>query len=88
MGLGLSGVLHREAELLATNLTKDLADVGVVHVGERLQDLPPLVFGPNHEGIHRPLDVWLVAVSAASLPKHSRFTDVVPYETKSGCPVI
>ena len=37
------------------SLTEDLGDVGVVHVGARLQDLPPLVLGPDHERVHRPL---------------------------------
>lgn len=38
-------------------LTQDLADGGVVHVGEGLQDPPALVLGPHHEGIHGSLDV-------------------------------
>ena len=41
-------------------LTEDLADAGVVHVREGLEDLPPLVFGPHHEGIHGSLDVAAV----------------------------
>jgi len=40
-----------------TRLTQDLADGGVVHVGEGLQDPPALVLGPHHEGIHGSLDV-------------------------------
>lgn len=43
-------------------LTKDLADVGVVHVWEGLEDLAALIFGPHHEGVHGSLDVGLVAV--------------------------
>lgn len=37
--------------------TQDLADGGVVHVRESLQDPPALILCPNHEGIHGPLDV-------------------------------
>lgn len=51
--------------------TEDLADVGVVHVGESLEDLSPLILGPNHEGVHRPLDVRLVVAATSSLPKYS-----------------
>ena len=51
--------------------TKDLADVGVVHVREGLQNLSPLVLGPHHEGVHRPLDVWLAAAATPSLPEYS-----------------
>jgi len=41
-------------------LTQDLADAGVVHVREGLQNLPPLVLRPHHEGVHGPLDVVVV----------------------------
>lgn len=44
------------------SLTQNLADVGIVHVGEGLEDLAPLVLGPHHECIHWPFNVWLVAV--------------------------
>lgn len=37
--------------------TQNLADGGVVHVRERLQDPPALILGPNHEGVHGPLYV-------------------------------
>lgn len=50
--------------------TENLADVGVVHVGEGLQDLSPLVLGPHHEGVHWPFDVWLIAAAAAALPEY------------------
>ena len=63
------------------NLTKDLADVGVVHVREGLQDLPPLIFGPHHEGIHGPLDMGLTAVPAPGFPEHSSLGDTSTYET-------
>lgn len=43
--------------LPSAGLTQDLADGGVVHVGEGLQDPPALVLGPHHEGIHGSLDV-------------------------------
>ena len=62
-------------------LTKDLADVGVVHVGESLQDLPPLVLGPHHEGVHGPLDVGLAVVPAPRLPEHSCLCDAAPCVT-------
>ena len=39
--------------------TQDLRDTGVVQVWTGLQDLPPFVLGPDHEGVHRPLDVVL-----------------------------
>lgn len=42
---------------LHAGLTQDLADGGVVHVREGLQDPPALVLGPYHEGIHGSLDV-------------------------------
>lgn len=51
--------------------TEDLADVGVVHIGEGLKYLSPLVFGPNHEGVHRPFDVRLVVVATTGLPEYS-----------------
>lgn len=51
--------------------TEDLADVGVVHIGEGLKYLSPLIFGPNHEGIHRPFDVRLVVVASTGLPEYS-----------------
>ena len=41
-------------------LTENLADAGVVHVWEGLEDLPSLVLGPHHEGVHGPLDVTAV----------------------------
>ena len=46
---------------------QDLGDVGVVQVRTRVQDLPPLVLGPDHEGVHRPLDVILL-VSRCLIP--------------------
>ena len=36
---------------------QDLGDVRVVQIGTRVQDLPPLVLGPDHKGVHRPLHV-------------------------------
>ncbi len=54
-----------------------------MHVREGLQDLPPLVFGPHHEGVHGPLDVGLTAVPAPCLPEHSRLCDIIPYVTQS-----
>lgn len=38
-------------------LTQDLADGGVVHVREGLEDPPALIFGPDHKGVHGSLDV-------------------------------
>lgn len=37
--------------------TQDLADGGVVHVRESLQDPPALILGPYHEGVHGSLYV-------------------------------
>lgn len=64
-------VLPLKADHVSVHLTEDLADVGVVHVGEGLENLSPLVLGPNHEGVHRPLDVRLSAATTPSLPKYS-----------------
>lgn len=51
--------------------TENLADVGVVHVREGLENLSPLVLSPDHEGVHRPLDVRLVAAATPRLPEYS-----------------
>jgi len=66
----LQSQTERWAEL-KQHFTEDLADIGVVHVGEGLQDLSPLVLGPNHEGVHRPLDVRLVAAPTPRLSEYS-----------------
>lgn len=55
---------------MSVSFTEDLADVGVVHVGEGLEDLSPLVLGPHHESVHRPFDVWFIAAAAAALPEY------------------
>lgn len=52
-------------------LTQNLAYVGIVHVGEGLEDLAPLVLGPHHECIHRPLNVGLVVVPSSGFPEDS-----------------
>lgn len=49
--------VHTCAPPPSARLTQDLADGGVVHVREGLQDPPALVLGPHHEGIHGSLDV-------------------------------
>ena len=41
---------------------QDLGDVGVVKIWTRVQDLPPLVLGPDHEGIHGSLHVILLVL--------------------------
>ena len=48
-------------------LTEDFADVGVVHVGTGLEDLASLLAGPDHEGVHGPLDVRLAGVRLLAL---------------------
>lgn len=48
-------------------LTQDLADGGVVHVREGLEDPPALILGPHHEGIHWSL---YVAWSGRGLSPH------------------
>lgn len=52
-------------------LTQYLADVGVVHVGKGLEDFPPLVLGPHHEGVHGTLYVGLVAATPPGFPINS-----------------
>ena len=37
-----------------------LGDLRVVHLWVVLSDLPPLQPGPDHEGVHRPLDVVIL----------------------------
>ena len=44
------------------SLTKDLADVGVVHVWTGLEDLAAFLTSPHHKGVHGPLDVRLVRI--------------------------
>ena len=39
-----------------------------MHVREGLEDLAPLVLGPDHEGVHGPLDVGLGSVTPSGLP--------------------
>ncbi len=48
-------------------LTQNLGDVGVVHVWAGLEDLPPLILGPDHERIHRALDVLAAVAVLARL---------------------
>ena len=40
-----------------------LGDLGVVHLGVLLRDLPTLDPGPDHESVHRPLDVLLLLLA-------------------------
>lgn len=64
----------KESSLLrhgSQSLTQNLADVGIVHVGEGLEDLAPLVLGPHHECIHWPFNVWLVAVPSPGFSEDS-----------------
>lgn len=53
------------------SLTQNLAYVGIVHVGESLEDLAPLILGPHHECIHWPFNVGLVVVSSPRFPEDS-----------------
>ncbi len=62
--LYLLGMIDRGA------LTEDLGDVRVVHVGTGLQDLPPLVLRPDHERVHRALDMRLAVAVFAWLPDY------------------
>lgn len=55
-------------------LTQNFAYVRVVHVGEGLQDLAPLVLGPHHESIHWPFNVGFVVVPSSSFPEDSRLS--------------
>lgn len=52
--------------------TQNLAYVGIVHVGESLEDLAPLIFGPHHERVHWSFNVGLVVVSSSGFPEDSR----------------
>ena len=47
---------------------QDLGDVGVVEIRTRVQDLPPLVLGPDHEGVHWPLHVIFLAPRSCLFP--------------------
>ena len=62
-------LLHLRAHGLPAG-AEDLGDAGVVEVGAGLQDLPPLVLGPDHEGVHGALDVVLVPGLAGLLWGH------------------
>jgi len=48
-------------------LAQNLRYVRVVHVWTLLEDLPALVLGPNHEGVHGPLDVRLGTLAPIAL---------------------
>ena len=52
------------------DLTEDLGDVRVVHVWAGLQDLLPLVLGPDHEGVHGSLDVRVAVTLPLGLPNN------------------
>jgi len=41
-------------------LTEYLADTGIVHVGTRLEYGPSFLARPDHERVHRPLDMLLL----------------------------
>lgn len=56
LGLLDEGSLLRVRQLSPSE-TQLFTDLGVVHVRLVLADLPPLHLAPDHEGIHRPLDV-------------------------------
>ena len=47
-------------------LTKSFRDLRVVHLWVVLSDLATLEPGPDHKGIHWPLDVILVALSTST----------------------
>ena len=52
------------------DLTEDLGDIRVVHVGAGLQDLLTLVLGPDHEGVHGSLDVRVPVTLTLGLPNN------------------
>jgi hypothetical protein len=58
LGLVDKGPLLRLREDLPLG-AEPLGDLGVVHLGVLLGDLASLHPGPDHEGVHRPLDVVL-----------------------------
>ena len=39
-----------------------------MHVRAGLEDLPPLILGPDHEGVHGPLDVRMAVTVLPTLP--------------------
>lgn len=47
--------------------SQDLGYVRVVHIRAGLEDLPALVFGPDHEGVHWSLDVGFAGFVATRL---------------------
>lgn len=47
-------------------LTKSLGDLRVVHLWVVLRNLAALQSRPDHEGVHRPLDVVLAVLTAAA----------------------
>ena len=53
------------------SLTKYLTDVGVVHVRKGLQDLPPLILGPHHKGVHGPLNVVTGTLGVTDVGGHN-----------------
>lgn len=53
-------------------LTENLRYVGVMHVRTCLENFSTLVLSPDHESVHRPLDVWLVLAFPFLLSHHFR----------------
>ncbi len=53
LNVRLSGVLGQELP----SPSQFLRDLGIVLVRGDLNDFSPLKLGPDHEGVHRPLDV-------------------------------
>ena len=63
-------------------ITENFGNVGIVHVGTGFQDLPPLVFGPDHEGIHGSLNVRLAFRIASALADYFRAVHFTCFQSK------
>lgn len=52
---------------LIASFTEYFGNVGIVHIRTGFKDLPPLILGPDHKGVHGPLDVRFAFGIAATL---------------------
>ena len=82
--LGL--VDERALGVLTQNLplgAQSLRDLGVVHLRVLLRNLPSLHPRPDHEGVHRPLDV-VITLPCGGVHHGIVYTRTVDGQTKSG----
>lgn len=66
------GLLLRVGHSLPSG-SQYLGYVRVVHVRAGFEDLPALIFSPDHEGVHGPFDVGFARLVAARLTYQLRF---------------